>query len=190
MKKKRDLLCFFISVRGSNCSRSLPSYNELDFTGGQFSTGGVQLLIPSWNFSCQKQGVIKRWFAHVTGDTSNANLLEFQIFRSDSYSEDLYHLVYHNTLEGSTVDGSVLTKVVDGLLGDPFLPVRNGYIVGVYLPPNTDFNINLFYDTDGDTDVYYWKNVDNRTCNFSLCSGKIMRNINLFIGWDFSKFNM
>ena len=174
----------------SDCSRSLPSYNDSNFPGGQFSTGGVQLLIPSWNFSCQDQGIIKRWFAHVTGNTSIADLLEFQIFRSESNSEDLYHLVYHNTLEGSTVNGSMLTKEVDGLLTGLFLPVRNGYIVGVYLPPNTDFNINLLYDTDGDTDVYYWKNLDNRTCNFSLCSGKIMRTINLFIGWEFSKLNM
>ena len=97
--------------------------------------------------------------------------------------------MYHNTLEGSTVNGSMLTKVVTGF-GDPYLPVRNGYIVGVYLPPNTDFNINLLYDTDGDTDVYYWENVDSRTCSVSLCSGKIMKNINLFIGWDFGKFNM
>ena len=171
----------------SDCSRSLPSY-ESEITGGQFSTGGVQLLIPSWKFSCQDQGIIKRWFAHVTGNTSIGDLLEFQIFRNDSNSEDLYHLEYHNTIEGSTVNGSMLTKVVNGF--DPFLPVRNGYIVGVYLPPNTDFNINLLYDNDGDTDVYYWKNVDSRTCNFSLCSGRIMRNINLFIGWDFSKFSM
>ena len=148
------------------------------------------MLIPSWNFSCQDQGIIKRWFAHVTGNTSIADLLEFQIFRSESNSEDMYNLVYHNTLEGSTVDGSVLTKVVDGLLTGLFLPVRNGYIVGVYLPPNTDFNISLLYDTDGDTDVYYWENVDSRTCSVSLCSGKIMRNVNLFIGWDFSKLNM
>ena len=173
----------------SDCSRSLPSY-ESEITGGQFSTGGVQLLIPSWNFSCQGQGTIKRWFAHVTGNTSIADLLEFQIFRSDFNSEDLYHLVYHNTLNENTVDGSMLTKVVNGLGNDPFLPVRNGYIVGVYIPPNTDFNINLLYDTDGDTDVYYWENLDSRTCDFSLCSGKIMRNINLFLGWDFSKLNM
>ena len=173
----------------SDCSRSLPLYNESEFTGGQFSTGGVQLLIPSWNFSCQDQGTIKRWFTHVTGNTSNANFLEFQIFRSDSNSEDLYHLVYHNTLEENTVNGSMLTKVVN-VFSDLFLPVRNGYIVGVYLPPNTDFNINLLYDTDGDTDVYYWENVNNRTCSVSLCSGKIMRSINLFIGWEFSKLNM
>ena len=138
-------------------------------------------------------GTIKKWFARITGNTSVADLLEFQIYQSiqnnDSVSNDLYYLVYHNTLEGSTVNGSMLTKEVS-IFGDNFLPVRNGYIVGVYLPPNTDFNINLLYDTDGDTDVYYWENIDNRTCNFSLCSGKIMRNINLFIGWDFSKLNV
>ena len=98
--------------------------------------------------------------------------------------------MYHNTLKGSTVNGSMLTKVVTGLGDNPFLPVKNGYIVGVYLPPNTDININLLYDTDGGTDVYYWENVDSRTCSVSLCSGKIMKNINLFIGWDFGKFNM
>ena len=133
-------------------------------------------------------GTIYRWFAHITGNTSVADLLEFQIFQNDSFSKGLYHLVYHNTLEGSTVNGSMLTKVVNGL-GDPFLPVRNGYIVGVYLPPNTDLNINFLYDTDGDTDVYYWENVDSRTCKFSLCSGKTMRNVNLFFGWDFSKWS-
>ena len=104
-------------------SRTLPSYNNSTFTsaGGQFSTGGDQLLIPSWNFSCQGMGTIHRWFVHIIGSTSVADLLEFQIFQNDSFSKGLYHLVYYNTLESSTVNGSMLTKVVNGLLGDPFL---------------------------------------------------------------------
>ena len=69
-----------------------------------------------------------------------------------------------------------------------FIPIRPGYIVGVYIPPSVANNLSLLYEDTGDTDVYYWENIENRTCDFSLCSGKVMRNINPLIGWTFGSY--
>ena len=111
-------------------------------------------------------------------------MIEFQIFKPD---DSLYHLVYGNTYRDNNVQDSVITVPV-GSGNNPFIPVREGYIVGVYLPPSAAGILDLLYEDDGDTDVYYWENVTNRTCNYSLCSGKVKKNVNLLIGWVFGKF--
>ena len=111
-------------------------------------------------------------------------MIEFQIFKPDPVNDSLYHLVYGNTYRGNSVQDSVITVPV-GSGNNPFIPVREGYIVGVYLPPSVVGVLNL-YEDDGDTDVYYWENADNRSCDYSLSSGKVKRNVNLLIGWEFS----
>ena len=175
-------------VQSSTCSRSLPTYNESDFTGGDFTSaaGGIQLLIPSWNFTCT--GVITEWLAHVTGNTSVGGLVEFQIFEPVTDDENgLYRLSYGNDYNGDSAEGSLITRPV-GVVMPQLIPIRPGYIVGVYLPPST-VELGLLYETNGDTDVYYWENVESRTCNFSLCSGKVKRDVELLIGWEFSELS-
>ena len=164
-------------------SQSLSSYNESSFSGGEFSSG-IQLLIP-WNFTCQ--GTIKSWTAHVTGDTSIADLFEFQIFEPDSVEDGVYHAVYGNVYRRDDAQDSMITVPVNNIDNIP-IPIRPGYIVGVYIPPSVANNLSLLYEDTGDIDVYYWENIENRTCDFSLCSGKVMRNINPLIGWTFCKF--
>ena len=182
------MICVFYSstVRATGCSsQSLSSY-ELSFKDGEFSSG-IQLLIPSWNFTCQ--GTITSWTAHVTGDTSIADLFELQIFEPDSVEDGVYHAVYGNLYRGDNAQDSMITVPVDNVQNTP-IPIRPGYIVGVYIPPSVANNLSLLYDDTGDTDVYYWENIENRTCDFSLCSGKVMRNINPLIGWTFSKLSI
>ena len=165
----------------------MSSYNESSFSGGEFSSG-IQLLIPSWNFTCHDQGTITSWTAHVTGDTSIADLFEFQIFEPDSVKDGVYHAVYGNLYRGDNAQDSMITVPVDNI-DNIFIPIRPGYIVGVYIPPSVANNLSLLYEDTGDTDVYYWENIENRTCEFSLCSGKVMRNINPLIEWTFGKLS-
>ena len=175
-----------MSLQATGCSsQALSSYNESSFSGGEFSSG-IQLLIPSWNFTCQ--GTITSWTAHVTGDTSITDLIEFQIFEPDSVEDGVYHAVYGNLYRGDNAQDSMITVPVDNVQNTP-IPIRPGYIVGVYIPPSVANNLSLLYEDTGDTDVYYWKNTENRTCDLSLCSGKVMRNINPLIGWTFSKLS-
>ncbi len=172
----------YVCIVQSSSSRSLPTYDESSFNGGQFSTGGIQLLIPTLNFTCM--GTVTEWSAHVTGDTSISDLIEFQIFKPDDVNDDLYHLIYGNPYDGNNVQGSVITRPVNSGMG-PFIPIREGYILGIYLPPSVAGVLDLLYDNNGDTDIYYWENIDSRTCDYSLCSGKMKRNVNLLIGWNF-----
>ena len=180
----------------SVCSKPAAAKSCDDFTcstDGGYPNEGIQLLIPSWNFSCQ--GTIEKWFAHLNGNTSFANhSIEFQIFKPDSVDGDVYSrnysLVHGNEFHpedfGNSVQGSLITRSVS-LVNPQYIPVRPGYIVGVYLPPNTAHIVELMYEDDGDTDVYYWTGIQNRVCQYSLCSGRVKKNINLLVGWDFSK---
>ena len=181
---------FFLSVPlgavGNVCSRSLPSYNASSFNGGSF-TGGVQLLIPSWTFNCD--GVIDRWFAHVNGNTSIVNEdsgIEFQVLKPDPFNSTVYSLTYHNLYGDikSSSDGSkVELQVMSGLL-----PVRAGYIFGVYIDPNAANELSLLYEeTEEDIDIYYWENLTERMCDLSLCDAKVMRRVRPLLGWAFSK---
>ena len=178
----------FSSGFAQSCSHSLPIYNSSSFTGGNFTnTGGIQLLLPSLNFTCQ--GVIKEWSAHVTGDTSVSDSIEFQIFEPvTDDSNDLYRLKYGNPYLGNNAQGSMITRPVTSATG-PFIPVRPGDIVGVYIPPNSVADLNLLYEYGGDTDVIYWNNIENTMCNYSLCSGNIITGLDLLIGWEISKSN-
>ncbi len=138
-------------------------------------------MIPSSNFTCQ--GVITEWTAHVTG-TTVGDSIEFQIF--EPAGDGMYKLKYGNAyLESSNAEGSMITRPVNAATG-PFIPIRPGDIVGVYFPPSVA-NLGLLYDENGDDDVYYWDNVADATCNYSLCSGKSIRGLNILIGWKFSE---
>ncbi|XP_019849278.1 PREDICTED: uncharacterized protein LOC109580485 isoform X2 [Amphimedon queenslandica] len=167
-----------------DCSRSLPSPTN---NGGGSFTGGVQLLIPSWTFSCP--GFIDDWFAHVTGDTSVTvgSGIEFQVLKPDPVKSNAYNLIYGNMYGddiagGLSADGSRIRFDVNiGYL----LPVRPGYIVGVYIDPNAVNQLSLIYDnTAEDIDIYYWENLTGRMCDLSLCDAKVTRGSPL-IGWTF-----
>ena len=147
---------------------------------------GLQLLIPAWNFTCQ--GTIEKWFAHVTvNDTVDS--IEFQIYAPVADSDN-YSLVYGNEYQGNSAEGSLISRSVD-IINPLFIPIKPGYIVGVYLPPNNGNEqlLELMYneqDEEG-TDVYYWTGIQSRQCQYSLCSGKVKKGLNFLIGWDFSK---
>uniref|UniRef100_A0A1X7VFP4 Uncharacterized protein n=1 Tax=Amphimedon queenslandica TaxID=400682 RepID=A0A1X7VFP4_AMPQE len=166
------------------CSRSLPSPN---ITGGAFS-GGVQLLIPSWTFSCQ--GVIDDWFAHVFGNTSVTvgSGIEYQILKPDPVKSNVYSLVYGNMYGGGgeSATGSRIEIDVVASPNQALLPVRPGYIVGVYIDSNAFNQLSLIYDnTAEDIDIYYWENLTGRMCDLSLCDAKVMRGVRPLIGWIF-----
>ena len=169
-----------------NCSRSLPPPSN---AGGVFS-GGVQLLIPSWTFSCP--GFIDNWFAHVIGNTSVTvgSGIEFQVLKPDPVKSNVYNLIYGNTYGegGQSATGSRIEIKVLGTSSQTPLPVRPGYIVGVYIDSNAVNQLSLIYeDTTEDIDIYYWENLTGRMCNLSLCDAKVMRGVRPLIGWIFSK---
>ncbi|XP_019849270.1 PREDICTED: uncharacterized protein LOC105316896 [Amphimedon queenslandica] len=182
------LLCSTISTKitlANVCSRSLPSPNG---TGGVF-TGGVQLLIPSWTFSCQ--GTIDDWFAHVTGNTSVTvgSGIEFQVLKPDPVKSNVYNLIYGNTYGegGESFNGSRIEINVVASSNQALLPVRPGYIVGVYIDSNAVNQLSLLYeDTAEDIDIYYWENLTGRMCDLSLCDAKVMRGVRPLIGWIFN----
>ena len=177
------LLCSTITL-ANDCSLSLPSPNN---SGGVF-TDGVQLLIPSWTFSCQ--GIIDDWFAHVTGNPSVGSGIEFQVLKPDPVKSNVYNLIYGNTygddVAGAlSADGSRIRLDVN--IGYN-LPVRPGYIVGVYIDSNAVNQLSLIYeDTAEDIDIYYWENLTGRMCDLSLCDAKVMRGVRPLIGWIFCK---
>ena len=166
------------------CSRSLPS---IDNASGIFS-GGVELLIPSWTFSCQ--GVIDNWFAHVTGNTSVGSGIEFQVLKPDPVKSNVYNLIYGNTYGdgGESATGSRIEIDALNTASQALLAVRPGYIVGVYIDSNAVNQLSLLYeDTAEDIDIYYWENLTGRMCDLSLCDAKVMRGVRPLIGWIFSK---
>ncbi|XP_019862517.1 PREDICTED: uncharacterized protein LOC109591171 isoform X2 [Amphimedon queenslandica] len=169
------------------CSRSLPSPSN---NGSGSFTGGVQLLIPSWTFSCQ--GVIDNWFAHVIGNTSVTvgSGIEFQVLKPDPVKSNVYSLIYGNTYGegGESATGSRIELKVLGTGSQVLLPVRPGYIVGVYIDSNAVNKLSLIHDnTAEDIDIYYWENLTGRLCNvnLSLCDAKVMRGVRPLIGWIF-----
>ena len=149
-------------------------------------------MIPSWNFTCQ--GSIENWFAHVQGNKSVAGLLEFQIFKPETVDANSnamsYTLLHGNEYQGNNEEGSLIQRPVSFFVDPYLLPIRPGYIVGVYLPPSTaqQHTLELMYEDGGDTDVYYWTGVQNRKCQYALCSGKVKKGVNLFVGWEFGEF--
>ena len=184
------LLCSAIIVKANVCSRYLPSYNAGSFNGGSF-TGGVQLLIPSWKFSCE--GVIDNWFAHVNGNTSivDGSRIEFQVLKPDPVKSNVYSLTYHNLYgnTGSSSNGSEIHIDVRGSIFQRILPVRVGYIVGVYIDLNAANELSLLYEeTEEGIDIYYWENLTGRMCDLSLCDAKVMRGVRPLVGWAFSKY--
>ena len=168
------------------CSKPLSSPSN---SGGAF-TGGVQLLIPSWTFSCE--GVIDNWFAHVIGNTSVTvgSGIEFQVLKPDPVKSNVYNLIYGNTYGegGESATGSRIEINVAASSNQAPLPVRPGYIVGVYIDSNAVNQLSLIYeDTAEDIDIYYWENLTGRMCDLSLCDAKVMRGVRPLIGWIFSK---
>ena len=186
-------MLFFLSVPlgavGSVCSSSLPSYNASSFNGGSFA-GGVQLLIPSWTFNCE--GIIENWFAHVNGNTSivDGSGIEFQVLKPDPVKSNVYNLTYGNTY-GDDVMGTLSAsgaRIRIDVNGGYLLPVRAGYIVGVYIDPDAANELSLLYEkTEEDIDIYYWENLTGRMCDLSLCDAKVMTGVRPLLGWAFSK---
>ena len=184
------LLCSAIIVKANVCSRSLSSYNASSFNGGSF-TGGVQLLIPSWTFNCE--GVIDNWSAHVSGNTSivNDSRIEFQVLKPDLVKSNVYSFIYHNLYgnPGSFANGSEIHVDVLASGSETSLPVRVGYIVGVYIDSNAANQLSLLYEeTEEDIDIYYWENLTGKMCGLSLCDAKVMRGVRPLVGWAFSKY--
>ena len=176
------VILYCLIVFAQSCTRSLPAYDSSSFTGGNFShSGGIQLLIPSSNFTCQ--GAINEWTAHVTGNTAVSDSIEFQIF--EPAGDGVYRLKHGNSYIGNKSIDSMITRPVNTATG-PFIPIRPGDIVGVYLPPSIA-NLGLLYDGNGDDDVLYWDNLADSKCNYSLCSGKSIRSLNILVGWKFSE---
>ena len=184
------LFDFFLSVPlgtvGDVCSHF--SYNAGSFNGGSF-TGGVQLLIPSWTFNCE--GTVNNWFAHVNGNTSivDGSGIEFQVLKPDPVKSNVYSLTYHNLYRypGSSSNGSKIEIQVNSF--QTRLPVRPGYIVGVYIDPNATNELSLLYEeTEEDIDIYYWENLTERMCDLSLCDAKVMRGVRPLVGWKFRKY--
>ena len=177
---------FSFAVSANVCSRS---YNASSFNGGSF-TGGVQLLIPSWTFNCE--GVIDSWFAHANGNMSIlvGSGIEFQVLKPDPVKSNVYNLIYGNTY-GDDVMGTLSasgTGIRIDVNGAYLLPVRVGYIVGVYIDPNAANQLGLLYEeTEEDIDIYYWENLTGRMCDLSLCDAKVMRGVRPLLGWAFSK---
>ena len=162
------------------CSHPLPSPNSF--------SGGVQLLIPSWTFSCQ--GFIDNWSAHVIGNTSVGSGIEFQVLKPDPVKSNVYNLIYGNMYGegGESANGSRIEIEVLGTSSQALLPVHPGYIVGVYIDSNAVNKLSLIYeDTAEDIDIYYWENLTGRMCDLSLCDAKVMRGVRPLIGWIFSK---
>ena len=187
------LFDFFLSVPlgavGSVCSRFLPSYNASSFNGS--FTGGVQLLIPSWTFKCE--GIIENWFAHVNSNTSivDGSGIEFQVLKPDPVKSNVYNLFYGNTYgdDVTGVSSASGTRIEIDVNGGYLLPVRVGYIVGVYIDPDAANELNLSYEkTEEGIDIYYWENLTGRMCNLSLCDAKVMRGVRPLVGWAFSKY--
>ena len=186
------LLCSATIVKANVFSRSFSSYNASSFNGGSF-TGGVQLLIPSWTFNCS--GIIENWFAHVNGNTSivNGSGIEFQVLKPDPIESNVtnfYNLIYGNTY-GDVMAGTLSangTRIEIDVNVGYLLPVRAGYIVGVYIDPNAANELSLLYEeTEEDIDIYYWENLTGRMCDLSLCDAKVMRGVRPLLGWAFSK---
>ena len=114
--------------------------------------------------------------------------IEFQVLKPDPIKSNVYSLTYHNLYgdPGSSSNGSKIEIQVDPF--QTILPVRAGYIVGVYIDPNAANELGLLYEeTEEDIDIYYWENLTGRMCDLSLCDAKVMRGVRPLLGWAFSK---
>ena len=107
------------------------------------------------------------------------------MFKPDSVKNNIYHVVYGNSYKGDEADDNRINVTLQ--FSDALLPIRAGYIVGVYIRPDIVNQLHLLYEDTGDVDIYYWENVTKRDCDLSLCNAKIMKGINPLIGWIFSK---
>ena len=115
--------------------------------------------------------------------------IEFQVLKPDPVKSNVYSLTYHNLYgnPGSSSNGSEI-HVNAQTSSQTVLPVRVGYIVGVYIDPNATNELSLLYEeTEEDIDIYYWENLTGRMCDLSLCDAKVMRGRPL-LGWTFGKY--
>ena len=116
--------------------------------------------------------------------------IEFQILKPDPVNSTVYSLTYHNLYgdPGSSSNGSKIHVDVQRSSSQTVLPVRPGYIVGVYIDPNLADDLGLLYEeTEENIDIYYWENLTGRMCDLSLCDAKVMRGVRPLVGWAFSK---
>ena len=110
------------------------------------------------------------------------------MFKPDSIKDNVYHVLYGNSYRGDDSDHNRINVTVNNVINNLFLPIRPGYIVGVYIRPDIMNQLHLLYEDTGDVDIYYWENVTERDCDLSLCNAKIIKGVNPLIGWIFSKF--
>ena len=87
-------------------------------------------------------------------------------------------------------DGTIITLPIMSQANElTRIPVRVGYIVGIYIRPEATDLISLLYDDTDGVDVYYWDNVSRPPCDRLVCDGStLVMKINPLIEWIFSKF--
>ena len=117
--------------------------------------------------------------------------IEFQVLKPDTVESNVYNVIYSNTY-GDDVMGTLSAsgaRIKIDVDGAYLLPVRPGYIVGVYIDPNAANQLSLLYEkTEEDIDIYYWENLTGRMCDLSLCDAKVMKGVRPLVGWTFSKY--
>ena len=184
--------CRFPADTGTSdvCStpdRELPDYND-ELQSINLS-GGVQLLIPEYQFNCL--GGIAEWKALVSLQQNVSETVEFQALRPVENNDDgVYRVTFHNEYKLDNVNGSLLTLPVEVADSDNFMiPVDCRDIVGIYLE-NVSHPLELLFDSAPDNeservDVYYWEGLSQRRCLYSICDPdvKVMRGVRPFISW-------
>ena len=163
----------------------LPDYSE-DFQSSNLS-GGVQLLIPAYQFSCI--GGVVEWRAFVSLPENVSGNMEFHALRSMFGADDgVYELAYHNEYRMQNVNGSLLTLPVDGLgMDNSIIPVEVGDVVGIYMK-NVSHPLELLFESASDGEggnVYYWEGLSQRRCMYSICDldVKVMQGVRPLISW-------
>ena len=163
----------------------LPVYSD-EFQTSNLS-GGVQLLIPAYQFKCS--GGIAEWRALVSLQENAAGSMEFQALRPVASSDDgVYEVIFHNEYTMENVNGNLLTlpvRLTD--LDSSVIPVDVFDIVGIYMK-NVPQPLELLFESvpsDGGVDVYYWEGLSQRRCMYSICDSdvKVMRGVRPLISW-------
>ena len=140
----------------------LPDYSD-EFQSSNLS-GGVQLLIPVYQFNCI--GGIAEWRARVNLQQNVSETMEFQALRpvaNDDYG--VYKVIFHNEYTLDNVKGSSLT-LPEHITGTNnfIIPVDPYDIVGIYVK-NASKPLEVLFESapsNGGVDVYYWEGLSHR----------------------------
>ena len=153
-------------------------------------SGGVQLLIPGLALNCF--GSISSWRAYVSqssAGTDMSGLVEFQVFEPSEVTIGVFDLVFGNAYEAGNINEGELTVTVHGNSSQPFIPVEESSIVGIYIK-NASHPLELLFERDPNNsgmDVYYWEGVTQRRCTYSICDPevKVVRAVRPLISYEF-----